>query len=107
MKTGMCNGVKVRTESCRSREVQRRTPRWGVVGVERGTVEEKQETGSFCGMTSRMEFKLSYDGILRSTTDYVRANIKHAIRKEIHKQLKTLWSIQPWLLELATHRISA
>ena len=53
-----------------------------------------------------MEFRLAYDGILRPTTaGCARVNIKHAIRKEIQKQLRTLWSIQPWLLELATHKI--
>jgi len=53
-----------------------------------------------------MEFRLAYDGILLPTTaGCARVNIKHAIRKEIQKQLRTLWSIQPWLLELATHKI--
>lgn len=74
--------------------------------MKRGIVEETLETCSFCGMLGCMEFRLAYDGILRRTTaGCARVNIKHAIRKEIQKQLKTLWSIQPRLLELATHKI--
>ena len=48
-----------------------------------------------------------YDGQLRaSTTSDTRVNEKHAIRKQIHKQLKELWKVQPFLSSLANFNVS-
>ena len=43
-----------------------------------------------------MEFRLTYDGDLRSGGD---ASHKHSIRKVFHKQLKQLWQVTPALVE--------
>lgn len=49
-----------------------------------------------------MEFRLIYEGPLKATTrDNSRVKDKHLVRKEIHKQLAELWSVQRPLTEIA------
>lgn len=57
-----------------------------------------------------MKFRLTYEGVLRSTQGEARphqteplAAHKHHIRREIHKQLKELWRTEPFL---STHKVS-
>lgn len=53
-----------------------------------------------------MEFRLVYEGILPAQSGgNAHLREKHAIRKEIHKQLKTLWYVQAPLVGFATHRM--
>jgi hypothetical protein len=59
------------------------------------------------GEVIQVEFKLLYHGQLRaSTTSDTRVNEKHAIRKQLHKQLKELWQVQPILSSLANSNVS-
>jgi hypothetical protein len=53
-----------------------------------------------------VEFKLIYQGQLRAATaGNSRMKEKHAIRKELHKQLKELWSIHPTLSKMAAANV--
>jgi hypothetical protein len=45
----------------------------------------------------QMRFRLTYDGILRSTSNNPRPNEKWDIRKQLHPQLAELWQVHPAL----------
>jgi hypothetical protein len=50
-----------------------------------------------------MEFRLLYDGPLKATTtSNTRVSDKHAIRKQLHKQLAILWEKHAYLNEMKT-----
>jgi len=50
-----------------------------------------------------MQFRLVYDGILRSSgNNSRRPEEKHDIRRQFHKQLKRLWDVQPMLNQRRT-----
>src|SRR3989442_3928636 len=48
-----------------------------------------------------MEFRLIYEGPLKAASAQAAMKEKHWIRKELHKQLSTLWKVQRPLTELA------
>jgi hypothetical protein len=51
-----------------------------------------------CGYTTLMEFRLVYEGPLKAASNRnTRVREKHVIRKQFHKQLKTLWETHPAL----------
>jgi hypothetical protein len=49
-----------------------------------------------------MEFRLTYEGkLLGSSNDNPRPGHKHEIRMKLHPQLKRLWAVHQWLVQLA------
>ena len=48
-----------------------------------------------------MKFRLTYDGPVKSSGNKSRPANKHRLRMEFHKQLKTLWTINPYLSKLS------
>ncbi|MDQ3750996.1 MAG: hypothetical protein M3367_18550 [Acidobacteriota bacterium] len=54
--------------------------------------------------TDFMEFRLIYEGQLKgSGNKNPRVSEKHAIRKQIHKQLAELWKTHPTLISMSSH----
>lgn len=52
----------------------------------------------------RMEFRLTYEGLLLSPKESPsRTDHKHSIRQQLHPQLRMFWSIHPWLVHLSKH----
>lgn len=50
-----------------------------------------------------MEFRLIYEGILMGSGNKPHVANKHAIRKQIHKQLAQLWNTHPTLRNMNNH----
>ena len=50
-----------------------------------------------------MKFRLTYEGVLRSSNKGGLSGHKHDIRKEFHKQLKHLWETNPFLSTYKVH----
>jgi hypothetical protein len=48
---------------------------------------------------SAMKFRLTYEGILKSSGNKSNLDNVHAIRKQLHPQLRRLWHTQPNLLQ--------
>jgi len=62
-------------------------------------------TGEPIESENLMEFRLLYGGqILGAGKSKTRADIKHAIRRELHPQLRRLWSTKSGLASLACYR---
>ncbi len=49
-----------------------------------------------------MQFRLTYEGrLLGSSNNNPRPDHKHEIRMKLHPQLKRLWTVHQWLIQLA------